>query len=282
MKCDQIWITKNRIFCSIWPGACLSTFENGGKWKLANYVVEKMFRPLVVVPEVTLEEHVKVHVINDGGTAASNLSLQIQLQKYSELKPCFQQKITILQQVAHLQSIEVLDVDLRTMLNQCSFPSGSETTTKNPEELGAAPLDSLTVNVSTKEPSPEPDYRRFYSLLSVKMFDSTSKLVSERTKLLTEPKEVIGLANPKLNVQVKVISTEIFEILISTKAVALFVALDIDIPGQFSENGFHLLEASKYVIFHSDDVTKMSAETFTQQLRVISYYNDFQLANFNS
>ncbi|TRY71911.1 hypothetical protein TCAL_00176 [Tigriopus californicus] len=256
---------------SIWPGGCLSTFEHGGKWKLANYAVEQMFRPVVVVLDVTSEERVKVHVVNDGGTLVSNFTLHIELQKYSDLHACFQQTIAI-PPVAHLQSIEVLNVGLETILDQCSFPGKSETTTQTAKYPESAPLESLTV---TTQSTSEPDYRRIFSLLTSKIFNSQSEIISQRTKLLSEPKEALGLINPRLSLHVERISNVIFEILISTESVALFVALDTPISGRFSDNGFHLLNASKSVIFHVDNGSDMSVEQFTKQLNVISYYNDF-------
>ena len=52
---------------SIWPGASLSSFEHGGRWKLANYFARKFFSPVLVsVTEKPFRGSVlQVFVVND-------------------------------------------------------------------------------------------------------------------------------------------------------------------------------------------------------------------------
>lgn len=63
-----------------------------------------------------------------------------------------------------------------------------------------------------------------------------------------------------------------FKITTTTNAIALFIWLDTEIPGRFSENGFQQVTASKEVYFLSD--RNISAGELFNSLTVIHYLHN--------
>ena len=104
----------------VWPGASLSGFEFGGRWKVANHFVEPMFRPLIVSVDERVGGRLDVFLINDARHAAKNLTVKLYLQRYSEFKPCYETEFANLTAPAKKSSaFQPLAID--DILSLCDF-----------------------------------------------------------------------------------------------------------------------------------------------------------------
>ena len=64
--CQKKEMCQSSFFLSsIWPGASLSSFEHGGRWKLANYFAMKFFRPVIVSVNELVRGLLRVFIVND-------------------------------------------------------------------------------------------------------------------------------------------------------------------------------------------------------------------------
>ena len=99
------------------------------------------------------------------------------------------------------------------------------------------------------------------------------EVISETHKLLCEPKDAAGLADPELRAAVTSLGPRSFEVRFRSSRVALFVYLDTSVSGRFSDNGFILWGGAKTVIFNATESSKtLSAPEFKKSLRVMSYF----------
>ena len=96
--------------------------------------------------------------------------------------------------------------------------------------------------------------------------------MSETMHLLSEPKNAFGLTDPGLTFSVEALSRTRFRVEIVVERVALFVYLDCEVLGVFSDNGFILEESKKIVIF--DTKKPSSREEVEKTLQISSYFNE--------
>lgn len=62
-----------------------------------------------------------------------------------------------------------------------------------------------------------------------------------------------------------------FKLVLTTDNIALFVWLEVgNIRGRFSENGFHMFEQKKEVIFHAHEMTTMELLRDSVKITVLS------------
>lgn len=69
-----------------------------------------------------------------------------------------------------------------------------------------------------------------------------------------------------------------FKLILSTDNIALFVWLEVgNICGRFSENGFHMFESEKEIVFHSQEAT--TADLLRQNI-VLTTLSDVYIDSF--
>lgn len=108
-------------------------------------------------------------------------------------------------------------------------------------------------------------------------FDGTSisdELTRQEVLLLARPKK-IELSNPKITIEKVQKRENSFDVLISSKAPAFFVVLDVgDIEGKFNDNCFYLC-GEKTINFDCCDPT-VKIDEFTKKLVVYDLYSSYQ------
>ncbi|XP_018022051.1 beta-mannosidase [Hyalella azteca] len=227
----------------IWAGASWASIEFGGRWKMLHYYSKNFFSPMMVSPFI---ENNTVHVsfVNDLPQATSNVNLRVQLIPYDISANSLSVTVFDLSFNA-LEASVVASFDLTTDLNWESICSDA---------------------VYSKEDS---------CYLTFEVFNQDGSLrVPETFLLLGEPK------NAKLSpAQIRIVDVMgpsadgVYEIELSCDQVALFVFVETDVAGVFSDNGFIMHGAGRVqyrsIQFWAREET--TAEFLLGNIQVTSY-----------
>ncbi|KAF2359739.1 Glycoside hydrolase superfamily [Trinorchestia longiramus] len=226
----------------IWAGASWASIEFGGRWKMLHYYCKKFFAPMIISPIVD-GTTVNVSFVNDLPYSANDITLTVTVQPYDIMQPDFTLQITDLSFQA-LDASVVATVDLNDDLMW-------ETVCTS---LTHSLQDScfLTFSASAQD----------YNLV-----------VPDTFVLLGEPKDA-NLSPAQVQVtDVWGPSVDgVYTVTISTDQVALFVFLETDVAGVFSDNGFILGSidtSTQILLFQAREET--SAEFLLGNIEITSY-----------
>ena len=210
----------------IWQAPTWSTIEYGLKWKMAHYYVRHMYEPVNILLN-----------LNPYLAAPTDETAKISIFVVNDLFSRIQGDLTctilgVDRFSARLSWLFKLNLDGSSTEHITDFPYASVMKRSNCQETNSCLFHcSFQFNNQNNE---------------------THQI--NQSLLLQRPKSY-GLTNPSVqNVGIKQLSPLDYEITLTAKSVALFVWLDIVGPnhtGYFSRNGFHMLEESTLVYFHS-------------------------------
>ena len=224
----------NLFTSSIWPGADLSPIEFGGKWKLAAYQVEPMYRPLIVTAS-EVEGSVDIHVVSDLRQKRPGLRVRLSVHRYVDAAAC--SNVTFAStssfEAEPTSSSLVMRLPVAQILDRCKFREFDHL-----EAVMAEREKKVEAEMADEEAPPEEedasmsvrgDHRRYAAFLVVELLDAdTGAVLSEAHLLLCEPKHAAGLSDPELRASVHRVTAAgegKFEIRFRAKRVALFVYL---------------------------------------------------------
>ncbi|KAB7502365.1 Beta-mannosidase, partial [Armadillidium nasatum] len=218
---------------SIWPTASWSSIEYGGRWKMLHYYARNFFRPFLISPWRTSGGSVRVTIINDFLMNFENLTLDIEILSYLQLEP--------LKKVSY----DISKVHRKSCLS--SYKKTFSFTTPAP-----------SLQKTKKE--------HVFSLLKLRM-----ELPSINQKVylfFTAPKfTYIQRAKVKI-VNLSKTGKNQFSILLKTDAVALYVWLETDYEGVFSDNGFIMTKKTETIFFKSN--SPLSVKNLRKNISVTS------------
>lgn len=213
---------------NIWQGASWASIEYGGRWKMLHYYSKNFFAPVITSLYMDVE-NIKVYVVSDLIEDIKNARLVITLHRYDQLGPV-------------LSINKTLDVVGRTASRALNLNIWSDL------DLDAHCQSGLHDQVDV------------CFLTSHLTLPDTSYLAPHNFYLLGKPKDASLLhaviqVSSVLGPDYSVSSNWTFTVTVSTDVVALFVWLETDVPGTFSQNGFIMAQPSFEVPFYASQKT---------------------------
>ncbi|KAK8396338.1 hypothetical protein O3P69_005403 [Scylla paramamosain] len=233
----------------IWQGASWASIEYGGRWKMLHYYVKKMFSPVIIISSFIENENVvELYVVNEWFQNMTNATVVVSLHRYDTLGPVKTVNKSVHVEAAASSRVATLSMD--------------------------DDLDQVTL---CKEGLYDV---KDVCFLTYKLLNSVGVLVTpENYRLLGEPKDAYIL---HASVQTGDITGPIatpqsnwsFNVSVKTDTVALFVWLETELPGVFSDNGFLMAQEEAQVYFYA--VKKITVEDLKSSLTVKSLTDTYQ------
>ncbi|KAK9309394.1 hypothetical protein QLX08_000885 [Tetragonisca angustula] len=213
----------------VWQAPSWSSIDFDGRWKMLHYYTVEFFAPIIVTYYIR-NMHLSIHIVSDKTHSVKNATLEVNLYALNNIKPVqsyIYPNITI-----EANAVTTIDdnwlkhswILTSTILNECQ----SNSTTKS------NCITTLTLKDKTGIPLAPRNY--------------------------IYPSNVLkNIALPIANVSIKVNDNHLpgksfnypdIELELTTDNITLFVWLEAgNICGRFSENGFHMFENKKSIIF---------------------------------
>jgi beta-mannosidase len=217
-------------------------FVKGGKWKMAHYFVKKAYASFMLSPDLT-SQSVDIYVISDL-TRDLKLTFTLSFYSYSSMAAKF---------------VQNYEIEVKPLSAGVAF---SMSISEIEAKLGCSPSSNDSCILIAKWSDPVD-------------FTPTSNFLLFKNKLA----EVENLRVPNLGIQsVSEIENvaNAFKIVIQTDQVSLFTWLDVNTSrflGTFSDNGFHMTEATRTIVYQVESDQPVSIDDFKSNLSVKSLAN---------
>ncbi|XP_045108284.1 beta-mannosidase-like isoform X2 [Portunus trituberculatus] len=227
----------------IWQGASWASIEYGGRWKMLHYYAKKMFSPVIITSSFIEDENlVEMYVVNERFHNMTDAAVVVNLHRYNTLGPVKTVKKSVFVETAASSLVATFsmdkDLDLFTLCKEGLYD------VKDVCFLTYTLLDNEGVLVAPEN----------YHLLG-KPKDAYIPHASVQSGDITGP-VATSQSNWTFSVNVK------------TDSVALFVWLETELPGVFSDNGFLMAQEEAQVHFYA--VKKITVEDLKSSLTVKS------------
>lgn len=233
----------------IWQGASWASIEYGGRWKMLHYYAKKMFSPVIIVSAFVEEnKEVELYVVNEQFHDIPDATVMVSLHRYDTLGP-----VKTVNKSVHVEAAA----------------SSLVTTVRLDEDLDQPTLCSEGVYDVMD-----------VCLITYKLLDSEGVLVApENDHLFGKPKDAyilhasvqIGsITGPTATSQ----SDWTFSVSVTTDAVAMFVWLETELPGVFSDNGFLMAQEEAQVYFYA--ANEVTLEDLSSSLTIKSLTDTYQ------
>ncbi|KAF2364830.1 Glycoside hydrolase family 2 immunoglobulin-like beta-sandwich [Trinorchestia longiramus] len=192
--------------------------EYGGRWKLLHYYAKDFFSPALV--SLFLDRSMlRVWMVNDQVAPLQNVTLTVELRSYTGFSPVHQE--CHMTDVAAQSATEVLSLSLDVVDDLC-------------RHWLYAPSDNCFFTVRAED-----NQRRLVAPSNFLLLGEPNNARLEHSNVLvTSVQKVLSKKNT-------------YSILLTTDQVAVFVFLETDVDGVFSENGFIMFQQNKTVLFEA-------------------------------
>lgn len=214
----------------VWQAPSWSSIEFGGRWKMLHHFAKDFFAPVIVTSSLSQARELTIYIVSDLHRDLGNLSLTLNFYKWSSMVPFFVQNMTNISVEAD-ESKPVKKMWLDDFMRKAGC--GSLALAKQNcflELLLKNDTDNQIIGVNYVYSSP---------LKSI-------SLPVPKITMIINPKPLPG----------KIANYPDYEIELTSNKIALFVWLETEtIQGRFSENGFHILQGKKKIIFHAMEAT---------------------------
>ncbi|XP_071518436.1 beta-mannosidase isoform X2 [Panulirus ornatus] len=234
----------------IWPGASWASIEYGGRWKMLHYYSKKFFSP-VLVSLYRVEDQVKVHIVSDLTDAIPLVTLMINLYRYDNTTPVKSLSKMLSVPAGEAKLVAALDMwqdlQMKTLCQQDLY-----------DEVDVC---FVTCHLMCSDGSPAaPDNFLFLG----KPKDAFLPHSCVKVESITGP-----IMTPKSNWT--------FSLNVTNDIISLFVWLEVDQSGVFSDNGFLMTEAQVQVMFYALEETSVEAlqNSITVTSLTDTYKKDF-------
>lgn len=219
----------------VWVAPSWSGIDFQHKWKMLHYFAKDFFAPLVIAPEIQVDNSMKLFAVSDLTQAVYNATLTIVTYNWESLIPVNEHQLLI--NFLPGSSREVFGVWIPEYLSQF-------------DECGSNILASKC-------------------FLYLRTTDTENKLLAPNNFVF--PVYLKNIDLPQANVTIHSVAQEenkLFKITLTTDKISLFVWLESgEIKGKFSENGFLQVDQVKEVYFYSEE--SVNASTLSDSLTVI-------------
>lgn len=233
----------------VWQAPSWSSIDFDGRWKMLHYYAVEFFAPLIVTYYIE-NMNLSIYIVSDKTYPIKNVTLEMNLYTWNNIKPIrsyFHSNITI-----GANAVTKIDDNLlkyswilnSTILNECQF--------------------NITKN---------------NCITTLTLRDKNGLSIAPRNYIYPSnalKNIALPIANVSVNINDYHLSEKFFnyldiEIELITNNIILFVWLEAgNICGHFSENGFHMFENTKKILFHACDVTTSEMLRTTLKITTLS------------
>ncbi|CAK9808196.1 MANBA [Anthophora plagiata] len=240
----------------VWQAPSWSSIDFNGRWKMLHYYAVEFFAPVIVTYYVK-EMDLSICIVSDKLYPITDITLEVNLYTWNSMKP--------------VQSYSHHNITVE-----------ANVVTKIHDDLLKT---SWILNSTTHSECQSNDTTKSNCITTLTLKDKTGISIAPRNYIYPSN----GLKNitlPIANVSVKVndhhlpgqnFNNSNIELELTTNNIALFVWLEAgNICGHFSENGFHLFENKKRVVFLSCEV--ITSKVFKENLKITTLsdiYNSY-------
>ncbi|XP_067207111.1 beta-mannosidase [Linepithema humile] len=214
----------------VWQAPSWSSIDIEGRWKMLHYYAKDFFAPVIVTPRLSVSDELSVYVVSDLLYVLANCTVEIHVYKWRTIEPVFVRSYNDFI-IEPAKAMKITSFWLSAFLEQANCGS----------------LESA---------------KRF-CIATLSLTDASGSLIAPVNYIYPDILKNIDI--PVANVTVKIEENYLpgklsnypdVKIVLSTDNIALFVWLEVgNIRGRFSENGFHMFQREKEIIFHAHEAT---------------------------
>ncbi|KAL3278385.1 hypothetical protein HHI36_013713 [Cryptolaemus montrouzieri] len=206
----------------VWAAPTWSGIDVTGKWKMLQYFIRDVFAPVIIFGHLKPDRALEITVVSDRTITIENVTLSISVYNWTSFAPMNVNKMNIA--IERGTSKNVLSLDTDKYLSQIGCGSW----------VGARKNCLFHLSLSKNNNSIAPD----------------NFVVPDKLKRVNSLRPTIQILSVDPLTRT---DTRNFQVVISSSQIALFVWLEsIEIPGKFSENGFHQINRTKTIYFESE------------------------------
>ncbi|CAL7949982.1 unnamed protein product [Xylocopa violacea] len=212
----------------VWQAPSWSSIDFNGRWKMLHYYAVEFFAPIIVTYYVENMD-LSVYIVSDKLYPIKNVTLEVNLYAWNNMKPV----------QSHVHHNITINANAATKI--------SDNFLKHSWILSSTTHNECQSNITAKG--------NCISTLTLK--DENGIPIAPRNYIY--PKTILkNIELPVANVSIKRNNYYLpgrynhpdIDLELTTNNITLFVWLEVDnICGRFSENGFHMFESSKRIIF---------------------------------
>ncbi|RLU17170.1 hypothetical protein DMN91_011239 [Ooceraea biroi] len=212
----------------VWQAPSWSSIDIEGRWKMLHYYAKDFFAPVIVTPHLSVSNLLTIYVVSDRLDTLTKCTVEIRVYNWSALTPVFTKSFSDIIVEANA-AVRVRSLWLDSLL----------------VEAGCGTL------ISAKK----------HCVAALSLTDRSGSSIAPVNYVY--PDALKNVEIPVANVTVRILENQLpgklsnypdFKLVLSTDNIALFVWLEVgDIRGRFSENGFHMFEGEKEIIFHAHE-----------------------------
>ncbi|XP_068243151.1 beta-mannosidase isoform X2 [Palaemon carinicauda] len=241
----------------IWQGASWASIEYGGRWKMLHYYVKKFFSPVLISLYMDGDD-IEVSVINDSYESIGGITLSVMLYRYDRMGPVayFNTTVDAIAMEANVVAHYNIWDDLK-LAEHCQSGLHDE-------------VDVCFVIAGASGSSAEEEI----------VMDTNFQLLGQPKDALLQKAtvEVLSISGPHRTD----ISNNTFTITLLSNQVALFVWVEVDDSGFFSDNGFLMVTKEISIEFYAlGDSTTKSLHQSIQVTSLTDTYTEESIAKAN-
>ncbi|XP_076234908.1 beta-mannosidase [Calliopsis andreniformis] len=232
----------------VWQAPSWSSIDFDGRWKMLHYYAKEFFAPIIITYYITNTD-LSFYIVSDKLDPVRNITLEINLYRLNSMKPIQSRtysNITIKANAATKLDDKILEDSW--LLNATSFDE---------YRLNTIGESNCITTLTLKDHSGSRIAPINY-IYPVTGFKNVVLPVANISINVTD-NQVPGTYSNYLDIE--------FELM--TDNIALFVWLEAgNIWGRFSENGFHMFENKKRIIFHAFEAITLTL--FEESLKIVT------------
>ncbi|XP_011269832.2 beta-mannosidase [Camponotus floridanus] len=237
----------------VWQAPSWSSIDVKGRWKMLHYYAKDFFDPLIVTSHLSISNKLSIYVVSDLWYSIENCKVEIRYYNWESTIPLFARFLDI--EVEPSKAIRVTSFQLDESLDR----------------VGCGSWESAKRSC----------------LITLSLINSFKSVIAPIHYVYPGPLKNanIPVANVTMNIVGQIVLPgspyQNFEFVLSTDNIALFVWLETSvIHGHFSENGFHMFEREKTIMFHAyEETTVELLRKYTTLTTLSDIYN--ARANFD-
>ncbi|XP_029170747.1 beta-mannosidase [Nylanderia fulva] len=226
----------------VWQAPSWSSIDIEGRWKMLHYYAKDFFAPIIVTSHLSTSNELSIYVVSDLRYGSKNCTVEICVYNWNSTTPIF------------TKSFDDITIEANEAKRITSFL-----------------LDDFLVQVCGSLESAKKS-----CIITLSLTDIADSLIAVN---YVYPGALKNANVPVANVTIKLEEDHLlpgklsnypdFKIELSTDNIALFVWLEVgNIRGRFSENGFHMFEKKKEIIFHAYEGTTI--ELLRSNIRLVT------------
>ncbi|XP_011642366.1 beta-mannosidase isoform X1 [Pogonomyrmex barbatus] len=213
----------------VWQAPSWSSIDIEGRWKMLHYYAKDFFAPVIVTSYLSVSKELSIYVVSDKLYTLTNCTVNVRVYKWEFMKSIFTLSFDNII-VESNEAVKIVSFWLEAFLI----------------EAGCGSWESVKKSC----------------IATLSLTDKSGTLIAPLNYIYPDALKNVDI--PVANVTIKVEENHLpgklsnyadFKVVLTTDNIALFVWLEVgNIRGRFSENGFHMFEEKKEIIFYAHEM----------------------------